>query len=146
MARPAVTDTERTKGPQEIATEKMLAAADWLGGDEYLGAKAALLGMARKLDGWDAVVQAAVEWAEEASGRRPRVPLHDSTTYGSYTRLLTELGLTAVSRAKLEAAGENLARNGVNNGKKDGGSGDGDDQPAAPEGGGKLAKITALRP
>lgn len=136
---------DRTKGPVELGDEQALAAATWLDGPEYLGAKAALLACARKIDAWDDVVLAAVEWAEEKSGRRPRVPMHDSTSLGTHTRLLAELGLTAASRAKLEAAGTFMAKK-TDEKTKDGGPGEHDDSGPQPvEGGGKLAQITALR-
>lgn len=142
-----VTDAKRTPGPQEQATLDMFQAATWLAGAEYGPAKAALLGMARKLDNWDAVVMAAQEWAEEKSGRRPNVPLHDGTTYGTYMRALDALGLTPISHAKLEALGENLNRSAGGNApdaKKDGESTSEPEGTAKPAG--KLATITEIRP
>lgn len=142
--------SERTKGPVELGDEAALAAATWLNGPEYLGAKAALLACARKIDAWDVVVLAAVEWAEEASGRRPRVPMHDSTSLGTHTRLLAELGLTAASRAKLERAGEFMQGGGAkpsdDDTKMDGGPGEQqDDVPVGEQPVGKLARIDSLR-
>lgn len=134
------------KGPMVFATEVMLAGASHLNvNHDYDGPKAALMALARKIDAWDAVVEAAVAWSEDKSGRRPRVPLHDGNSLGSYARLCDMLALTPTSRAKLEKLGENLNRGpAANTGKGT----DADDDAGEAEGGkrqGALAKITALR-
>lgn len=133
-------------GPMEAATLVSLENAPWLESLEYAGPKEALLMAARKIDGWQAVVEAAVEWAEEKPGRRPNVPLHDNVSIGSYARLLDALGLTAMSRAKLERMGENMGRGSTKPVAEEGAEDDDDDDASAGEGKPeRLGKVTALR-
>jgi hypothetical protein len=101
---------EREKGPTELATEAALDAASHLDEPFYVGAKAALLALARKIDAWDTIALLAAEWAEDNKRPRPTVPAHDNVSAGSYFRALAELGLTPMSQAKLERLGENLNR------------------------------------
>jgi len=53
---------------------------------------AAVLALARKIDGWDDVVQAAMEGRED--GAKLPIPLHDNTSIPTYLRYCEALQLT----------------------------------------------------
>lgn len=125
-------------GALETATQASFDAASHLTDARFEGAKVALLDLARKIDGWDAVVRAAVEWQEERSDRRPAVPQHDNVSISAYYRALEALGLTPMSVAKLESLGENLKRATATPTK--GATSDDDTDTAGP----KRGKLTAL--
>lgn len=55
--------------------------------------------LAAKIDAWDVIVQWALEDASETTGQRPKVPVNDNTSLGTYSKYLEQLGLT-VSAAK----------------------------------------------
>lgn len=52
----------------------------------------AVLALARKIDGWDAVVELAVE--QRVDGQRLPVPLHDNTSIPTYLKFCEALRLT----------------------------------------------------
>lgn len=77
------------------ATEASVAAAVGSGAlDAALsaGPVAAVLALARKIDGWDAVVEAAMEGREDG-GKLP-IPLHDNTSIPTYLKYCEALQLT----------------------------------------------------
>lgn len=58
------------------------------------GPVAAVLALARKIDGWDAVVRLAMDQQEDA---KLPVPAHDNTSIPSYLKYCEALGLTPSS-------------------------------------------------
>lgn len=77
------------------ATEASVAAAVASGAlDPALsaGPVAAVLALARKIDGWDAVVEAAMEGRED--GAKLPIPVHDNTSIPTYLRYCEALQLT----------------------------------------------------
>lgn len=77
------------------ATEASVAAAVSAGAlDPALsaGPVAAVLALARKIDGWDDVVQAAMEDRED--GAKLPIPLHDNTSIPTYLKYCEALQLT----------------------------------------------------
>lgn len=88
------------------ATERSVAQAIASGAlDESLsaGPVAAVLALARKIDGWDAVVEAAMEGRED--GAKLPIPLHDNTSIPTYLRYCEALQLTP-SKMPVKAAAE----------------------------------------
>ncbi|QSZ47220.1 hypothetical protein [Arthrobacter sp. D5-1] len=88
------------------ATERSVAQAITSGAlDENLsaGPVAAVLALARKIDGWDAVVEAAMEDRED--GAKLPIPLHDNTSIPTYLRYCEALQLTP-SKMPAKAAAE----------------------------------------
>jgi hypothetical protein len=124
---------KQAAGPLERATQRSLRKATHLKGDEYALLRIALVQLARKIDGWDNVVQAANEYAAER-GTRPTVPQMDNVSSSAFFKACEQLGLTPAARLKLPGAAPSAA-------------------PAATEvttrvvdpGGDKSARITALR-
>lgn len=77
------------------ATERSVAhaaASGALDADLSAGPVAAVLALARKIDGWDAVVEAAMEGREE--GAKLPIPVHDNTSIPTYLRYCEALQLT----------------------------------------------------
>lgn len=77
------------------ATERSVAqavAAGALDAALSAGPVAAVLALARKIDGWDDVVEAAMEQRED--GARLPVPLHDNTSIPTYLKYCEALHLT----------------------------------------------------
>lgn len=88
------------------ATEKSIAQAvssGSLDADLSAGPVAAILALARKIDGWDAVVEAAMDDRED--GARLPIPLHDNTSIPTYLKFCESLHLTP-SKAPAKAATE----------------------------------------
>jgi len=92
--------------------------------DADLGAKEALLLLARKIDAWDVIVEWALEDASETDSR-PKVPQNDNVSISAYLKGCEQLGLTPSGRAALTK------------GKPAGN--------ASPAPSGKRAMVTALR-
>jgi len=67
------------------------------------GPVAAVLALARKIDGWDAVIEAAMEDRED--GAKLPIPLHDNTSIPTYLRYCEALQLTP-SKMPAKAAAE----------------------------------------
>jgi hypothetical protein len=123
------------------ATEKAIAAAKHLEDDRFLGSKAALLVLARKIDAWDVIVKWAVEDRDrDAKGGRPTVPQNDNVSISAYAKLSEQMGLTPTGQKALEqiprtaSAPERVTPKGDD---PDGGTAD--------EDGGKAARIAASR-
>ena len=84
------------------------------------GAVAALRALASKIDNWDAVVDAAMEQAED--GKKLPVPLHDNVSIPTFLKYCEALKLTPASRgvtvgesdAKGKLAQMRLVRGGKN--------------------------------
>lgn len=77
------------------ATQESIEAAIAAGAlDRVLsaGPVAALLALARKIDGWDDVVSAAMDGRED--GERLPIPLHDNTSIPTYLKYCESLRLT----------------------------------------------------
>lgn len=77
------------------ATERSVAQAVSSGAlDATLSAGpiAATLALARKIDGWDAVVEAAMDDRED--GAKLPIPLHDNTSIPTYLKYCEALQLT----------------------------------------------------
>lgn len=87
------------------ATEASVAAAVSSGAlDAALsaGPVAAVLALARKIDGWDAVVEAAMEGRED--GAKLPIPIHDNTSIPTYLRYCEALHLTPSKMSAKPAA------------------------------------------
>lgn len=77
------------------ATERSVAYAidsGALDANLSAGPVAAVLALARKIDGWDAVIEAAMEDRED--GAKLPIPLHDNTSIPTYLRYCEALQLT----------------------------------------------------
>lgn len=123
------------------ATVQAIAAATHLEDDRFLGSKAALLVLARKIDAWDVIVRWAVEDRDrDAKGGRPTVPQNDNVSISAYAKLSEQMGLTPTGQKALEqlprtaSAPERAAPKG-----------DTPNGGPADEDGGKKARITAIR-
>lgn len=77
------------------ATERSVAQAISSGAidaDLSAGPIAATLALARKIDGWDAVVEAAMGGRED--GAKLPIPLHDNTSIPTYLKYCEALQIT----------------------------------------------------
>jgi hypothetical protein len=127
------------------ATYKSLEAARHLDDDRFLGAKFALVALARKIDAWDVISKWAIEDLEaKGKGGRPTVPQNDNVSLASYAKLSEQLGLTPTGQKALQqpartgAAPEKIGATP----EPEGGAADGGQDHERP---GKKAKITAIR-
>jgi len=106
-------------GDVQDSLERSISAATHLTALDD-GAVAAARALASKIDNWDAVVEAAMEQAED--GKKLPVPLHDNVAIPTFLKYCEALKLTPTSRgvtvgesdAKGKLAQMRLVRGGKN--------------------------------
>lgn len=90
-----------TETPVLDALDEAIASATHLDPDIDGAAIEAARALARKIDAWDLIVEWAIEEAAER-GSRPVVPANDNVSLPTFLKYCESLGLTPLSRGKLE--------------------------------------------